>query len=62
MVLIDEAGRVAEASVLDAQPEGLFEEAARQAFLRSVFQPAERAGRAARRRVNVKVEFDPDKP
>lgn len=62
LVLIDEGGQVTEASVVDARPEGVFDEAARQAFLQSAFAPAERLGRPSRSRILVKVEFDPDKP
>jgi protein TonB len=61
-VLIDERGRVTEASVVDAQPAGVFDEPAREAFLHAAFSPAERGGRAVRSRILVDVEFDPDKP
>lgn len=62
LVLIDEGGRVTEASVVDARPEGVFDEAARRALQQAVFAPAERMGRPSRSRILIKVEFDPDKP
>jgi protein TonB len=61
MLLIDERGRVTEASVVDATPTGIFDEPAREAFLHAAFVPAERAGRAVRSRILVDVEFDPDR-
>jgi protein TonB len=61
-VMIDERGRVTEASVVDAEPAGVFDESAREAFLHAAFLPAERGGRAVRSRILVHLHFDPDKP
>lgn len=62
LVLIDERGRVTDASIVDAIPAGVFEASAREAFLQSAFAPAERAGRKVRSRILVDVDYDPDKP
>jgi len=60
LVLIDETGRVVGTSVMDATPEGIFEQAALQAVGRAAFYPAQKDGRAVRSRVLIKVEFNPD--
>jgi protein TonB len=60
LVLIDEAGRVVDTSVLDATPEGVFEQAAQQALANAAFYPAQKDGRVVRSRVLIKVEFDPE--
>lgn len=57
LLLIDETGRVAEITVIEAEPPGLFEEAARSAFASMQFSPAERAGRRVRARLVVEVNF-----
>jgi protein TonB len=62
LVLIDEAGRVTDISVVDAVPEGLFDDSARQALSRAAFIPAQRDGRRVRSRILVSVNYDPDKP
>lgn len=59
LVLIDEAGRVAGTSVLDAVPDGVFEQAALDALANTAFFPAQKDGRTVRSRVLIKVEFDP---
>jgi protein TonB len=59
LVLVDEAGAVHEVSVVDAQPEGYFEDAARTAFQAVRFEPARKDGRAVRSRILVKVAFEP---
>lgn len=59
LLLIDEAGRVNEASVVDAQPQGYFEEAALAAFGSARFAPGQRDGRQVRSRILVKVLFGP---
>lgn len=58
-VLIDEAGRVVRADVVDAAPYGIFDEAARQAVTAAAFHPAQKDGRVVRSRVLVRIEFDP---
>ncbi len=62
LVLIDEAGWVTGISVVDAVPEGLFDDSARQALSRAAFIPAQRDGRRVRSRILVSVNYDPDKP
>jgi protein TonB len=62
LVLIDEAGRVTGISVVDAVPEGLFEDSAQQALARAAFIPAQRDGRRVRSRVLVSVNYAPDEP
>ena len=62
LVLIDEAGRVAGTSVLDAVPDGVFEQAALEALANTAFFPAQKDGRTVRSRVVIKVEFDPAAP
>lgn len=58
-VLIDEAGRVVRADVVDAAPDGMFEEAAQQAVTAVAFHPAQKNGRNVRSRVLFRIEFDP---
>ena len=59
LVLIDEAGRVVGLSVMDAAPEGVFEQAAQRALENTAFYPAQKDGRPVRSRILIKVEFDP---
>lgn len=59
LVLIDEAGRVVGTSVLDAAPDGVFEQAAQQSLANAAFYPAQKDGRTVRSRILIKVEFDP---
>ena len=59
LVLIDEVGRVIGTSVMDAVPDGVFEEAAQQALANAAFYPARKDGRPVRSRILIKVEFDP---
>lgn len=58
-VLIDEVGNVVGTSVMDAAPDGVFEEAAQQALANAAFYPAQKDGRPVRSRILIKVEFDP---
>lgn len=60
LVLIDEVGRVTVSTVVDAAPDGVFEQAAQQALAQAVFYPAQKEGRSVRSRILVKVEFDPN--
>jgi len=57
LLLIDEFGLVNEASVLDAQPSGLFEEATLAAFREARFSPAQRQGHAVKSRQTLLVKF-----
>lgn len=59
LVLIDETGRVTDVSVVDATPEGVFEESALQGMHAAAFLPAQKGGRAVRSRILVTVDFDP---
>jgi len=59
LVLIDEVGRVMGTTVVDATPDGVFEQAAQQALAEAIFYPAQREGHSVRSRILVKVEFDP---
>lgn len=60
LVLIDEAGKVTETSVIDAVPEGVFDESARMALSAAGFVPAQRDGRRVRSRILVNLNYDPD--
>jgi protein TonB len=60
LVLIDEAGRVVDTSVMDATPEGVFEQAAQHVLANAAFYPAQKEGRVVRSQVLIKVEFDPE--
>lgn len=62
LVLVDEAGRVTETTVVDAVPERLFDDSAQQALSRAAFSPAQRGGRKVRSRILVRVNYDSDKP
>lgn len=57
LVLIDEFGVVNEASVTEAQPPGLFDDAAVQAFRAARFVPAQKAGNHVKSRVLLRVNF-----
>ncbi|MEO8004963.1 MAG: TonB family protein [Betaproteobacteria bacterium] len=59
LVLIDEGGRVVSAAVVDAEPGGIFEQAAREAVLDTAFYPAQRNDRTVGSQTLIKVEFDP---
>ena len=58
LVLIDETGRVTGTSVMDAAPDGLFEQAAQEALEKAAFYPAQKEGHVVRSQIVVKVEFD----
>ena len=60
LLLIDEEGAVHEASVVEAQPPGHFEQAALAAFEGARFEPARKDGRAVRSRILVKMAFSPE--
>lgn len=59
LLLVDDTGRVHECSVVDAQPEGVFDAAAVVAFRSARFAPGRKDGRSVRSRVLVKVLFSP---
>jgi periplasmic protein TonB len=54
---IDELGRVMSAEVAEADPPGVFEEAALEAFRNARFQPAMKDGRPVRALVYYRVDF-----
>ena len=58
LLLIDEAGVVKEASVMEANPEGVFEESALSAFRNARFVPAQKNGRAVKSRVLIRVTYE----
>jgi len=57
LLLIDEFGVVNEASVVEAEPPGYFEEAARSVFVPARFSPGMKQGRAVKSRVVVQVRY-----
>lgn len=58
LLLIDELGIVVEATTVEADPPGYFEEAAIEAFRTVLFKPGQRNGRAVKSRLVVQVAFD----
>jgi periplasmic protein TonB len=59
MVLIDARGHVAEVTVMEADPPGYFEDAARKTLERAAFSPGRRNGIPVRSRVLIQLNFDP---
>lgn len=57
LLLIDEFGLVNDASVIDAQPAGVFEDATVQGFSAARFVPAQKQGRHVKSRVILRVNF-----
>ena len=58
LILIDELGVVKDVSVVDAIPEGYFEESAIAAFRNAKFVPAKREGREVKSRFMVRVRYE----
>lgn len=58
LLLIDEAGVVKEVTVMEASPEGVFEESALAAFRNTRFTPAQKNGRAVKSRVLIRVSYE----
>lgn len=58
LLLIDEVGAVKEASVVEADPEGIFEESSLAAFRNARFAPAKKNGRAVKSRVLIRVSYE----
>ncbi len=58
-VFISEQGRVDDAHVVFARPEGEFEEAALEAARKLVYDPAKRGGRPVKSQKLIEVTFDP---
>jgi len=59
MLLVDAAGKVNDVTVVESDPPGRFEEAARETFQAAVFSAARRNGMPVRSRVLIHLEFDP---
>jgi protein TonB len=57
LLLIDEFGVVNEASVVEAQPDGYFEEAALSVFRATRFSPAQKQGHPVKSRVLLQVSY-----
>jgi protein TonB len=57
LLLIDEFGIVNDASVVESQPEGYFEEAALAVFRAARFSPAQKLGHAVKSRVLLQVKY-----
>jgi protein TonB len=57
LLLIDEFGVVNDASVVESQPEGYFEDAALTVFRAARFSPAQKQGRAVKSRVLLQVKY-----
>jgi len=58
LLLIDQAGVVKEATVVEANPEGVFEESALSAFREARFAPAQKNGRTVKSRVLIRVSYE----
>ena len=58
LLLIDEFGVVNEASVVEAHPEGYFEESALSVFRATRFSPAQKQGRPVKSRVLMHVRYE----
>jgi protein TonB len=57
LVLIDEFGIVNDVSVVEAKPEGYFEEAAMATFRGARFSPAQKQGHPVKSRVTLQVKY-----
>ena len=57
LLLIDEFGIVNEVSVVEAQPEGYFEEAALSVFRATRFSPAQKQGRPVKSRALLQISY-----
>ncbi len=57
LLLIDEFGVVNDASIVESQPEGYFEDAALAVFRTARFSPAQKQGRAVKSRVLLQVKY-----
>ncbi len=57
LLLIDEFGMVNDASIVESQPEGYFEDAALAVFRAARFSPAQKFGHAVKSRVLLQVKY-----
>ncbi|HUW29478.1 MAG TPA: energy transducer TonB [Sulfuriferula sp.] len=58
---LDESGGVQDIEVSDASPPGIFDQSALDAFRKAQFAPAQKAGRAVKSLVVIKVRYELDK-
>lgn len=58
LLLIDETGKVRDLDVVDAKPEGHFEESALNAFRNTRWAPAQKDGRIVKARVLIRVRYE----
>lgn len=58
LLMIDEAGKVRDLAVVDAKPEGYFEESALNAFRNTRWAPAQKDGRIVKSRVLIRVRYE----
>lgn len=58
VLLLDESGKVRELSVEEANPSGVFEQSALDAFRNARFSPAQRNGRVVKSRMHIKVSYE----
>jgi len=57
-IKLDADGLVKEATVLESQPPGYFEEAARKTFLNTAFTPGMKSGQKVRSVLTLQVHFE----
>jgi protein TonB len=57
LLLIDEFGVVNDASIVESQPEGYFEDAALAVFRMARFSPGQKQGRAVKSRVLLQIKY-----
>lgn len=58
LLLLDEGGKVQDISVEEANPPGVFDKSALDAFRNARFTPAQRQGRVVKSRVRIKVNYE----
>ena len=58
LLLLDESGKVQELSVEEADPPGIFEQSALDAFRTARFSPAQRQGRVVKSKMRIKVTYE----
>jgi periplasmic protein TonB len=59
LLMIDEFGKVNDARLLDSEPEGQYDEAVLQTYVRAIYSPAQKNGRMVRSRIVVRVDIEP---
>jgi protein TonB len=58
LLFIDETGKVRDLAVVDAKPEGYFEESSLNAFRNTRWAPAQKDGRIVKSRVLIRVRYE----